>query len=243
MYESESDILTDKDLLDTYERLSKKQGNKFNFIMKAGCSLQPVLFHLCKTVWETEQIPQAWNKSNLVQLYKGSGPKNLLENYRFIHMKDDFSKTFGNVIMDKARDAIFRNMSKFQIGARPGHRAQEHLFVVKSVISHYYQQDKALLLTFWDIRKYFDSEYLLDVMNELHKNEVRGKLYRLLYLMNSDTRIQIQTPVGPTKEKSTGETLGQGTVEGAIASAVNLDNGVGTFLVLVKTKYLTWGCS
>ena len=35
--------------------------------------------------------------------------------------------------------------------------------------------------------------------------------------------------MGVTEERDTGEGLGQGTVEGAIASAVNLDNGVTDF--------------
>ena len=144
-------------------------------------------------------------------------------------MKDVFPKFFGNLIMDQVKDTLYGNMSKFQIGTKPGHRAQEHLFVLKSVISLYLKYDKPVILTLWDVSKYFDSEYLPDVMNELHRSGVKGKLYRLLYHMNENTRIQIQTPVGPTEECEVGETLGQGTVEGAVASAVNLDNGTSDF--------------
>ena len=66
-------------------------------------------------------------------------------------------------------------------------------------------------------------------MNELHRSGIDGKLYRLLYHMNENTRIVVQTPVGLTSECEVGETLGQGTVEGAVASAVSLDNGVRDF--------------
>ena len=66
-------------------------------------------------------------------------------------------------------------------------------------------------------------------MNEVYKNEVRGKLYRLLFEMNKNTKISVQTPVGLTEERDTGEGVGQGTLEGAIVSAVNLDNGVNDF--------------
>ena len=44
--------------------------------------------------------------------------------------------------------------------------------------------------------------------------------------MNQNVSIEVHTPDGPTKIAETGETLGQGSVEGAVASAVNLDNGV-----------------
>ena len=138
--------------------------------------------------------------------------------------------------MDQAKETIFKNMPKFQIGTRPGHRAQEHLFVIKSVIALYEKYDKPVWLTTWDISKYFDSESLVDVLNELHRSGVQGKLYRLLYLMNRNVRIQVQTPVGPTSKMDTGETLGQGSVEGAVASAVNLANGVRTSLTGARMK-------
>ena len=205
----------------TYNRLSKTAAAKYPFIMRAGES-----FNLCSTVWQTEELPSRWCKSTLVQIYKGSGPRNNFQNQRFIHMKDEFPKFFGNLVMAAAKEKLIENMSKYQIGAKPGHRAQEHLFIIKSVISLYVKYDKSIILSAWDISKFFDKECLSDVMGEIYKNNVRGKLYRLLYLMNRNTRISVQTPVGMSGEMDTGEGLGQGTIEGAIASSISLDNGV-----------------
>ena len=84
------------------------------------------------------------------------------------------------------------------------HRAQEHLFVIKSVIGMYEHMGKAIILQLWDISKFFDRESLADGLNELYKNEVRGKLYKLLYEINKDTRIKVRTPVGDTEERDTG---------------------------------------
>ena len=114
--------------------------------------------------------------------------------------------------MTAAKDTLINNMSKYQIGTKPGHRAQEHLFVVKSFIALHRKLDKAVILSAWDVSKYFDKEYLPDVMGELFKNKLHGKLYRLVYLMNKNTRISVQTPVGVSDERDTGEGLGQGTV-------------------------------
>ena len=127
-------------------------------------------------------------------------------------MKDQFPKFFGHLVVTASKD----NMSKFQIGAKPGHRAQEHLFVLKSVIALYLLYEKPMILTTWDVSKFFDREVLADCLNEVHRNNVKGKLYRLLYEMNKNTRISIQTPVGLTEERDTGEGVGQGTLEGAI---------------------------
>ena len=67
---------------------------------------------------------------------------------------------------------------------------------------------------------------LRDCLNEVHKCGVKGKLYRLLYGLNENTRISVVTPVGKSDECDTGETVGQGTLEGAVISAVSLDKGV-----------------
>ena len=47
--------------------------------------------------------------------------------------------------------------------------------------------------------------------------------------MNKNTRIRVQTPLGLSKERNVDESVGQGTVDGAVISAINLDNGVGDF--------------
>ena len=193
----------------TYDRLRKKTGHKYDFLFKAGDSLKPALFNLCKRVWETEDLPDVWSKSTLVQLYKGKGSKQDLQSYRFIHMKEDIPKFFGNLVMGCAKEKLLANMSRYQIGTKTGHRAQEHLFVIKSVISLHLKFNKALILSTWDISKFFDSECLIDVMNELYRNELRGKLYRLVYLMNQNTRIKVSTPVGVTEERDTGKDYGK----------------------------------
>ena len=63
-------------------------------------------------------------------------------------------------------------------------------------------------------------------MSELVKSNIRGKLYRLIFSMNQNIRIKVKTAVGENESEDTGPGVGQGTVDGAILSAVNLDNGV-----------------
>ena len=47
--------------------------------------------------------------------------------------------------------------------------------------------------------------------------------------MNKNTRITCRTPVGDSTPKEIGEGIGKGTIEGALCSAVNLDQGVTDF--------------
>ena len=165
----------------------------------------------------------------MLQLYKGRGPRESLENQRNIHTKIDVSKFFGHIVTTAAKLKIFKNMTPFQIGTKPGHRAQEHLFVIKSIIGLAEHMNRAIALTLFNLSKFFDRESLVNGLNELYKSEVKGKLYKLLYELNKDTRISVRTPVGDTEWRETGEGCGQGTIEGAICSAANLDSGVKDF--------------
>ena len=131
--------------------------------------------------------------------------------------------------MSHAKGKIIANMTKFQIGTKTGHRAQEHLFTLKSVIALYLRYDFPVLIQLYDISKFFDRESLRDGMNAIYNCGIRGKLYRLIYNMNKDTKITVRTAVGETEETETGENIGQGTLEGANISAANIDFTVNLF--------------
>ena len=220
--------LTDEMFEETFKALSSKVG-KYDFIIKGGAALKSALLKVCKSVWMSEKMPESWYETTLIQLYKGKGPRNNLENMRHIHIKNEFSKFFGHLVVSKAKPDILRNLSKFQIATKPGHRPQEHLFVLKSYIELNMSMEKAVIIQFFDNSKFFDKESLTDCMNALHKCDVKGKLYRLLYLMNHKTKFRVKTPVGLTEEALRGAGLAQGSLEGALISSVSLDSDVMQF--------------
>ena len=210
----------------TMNSISKRPGKKYEFITQAGPALTAALFNVYQTVWETEVMPPSWMNTVLVQVYKDSGDRSCLDNYRHLHIKQDIPKVFGHMVMSVAKATISQNLTKFQIGARAGHRPQEHLFVLKSVMSLYAQHQKTLFLSMWDISKFFDRENLRDVMNEIYSLGVRGKIYRLIYQLNKNSVISVKTPVGLSDQVDTGEGVAQGSVEGASISAASLGAGV-----------------
>ena len=172
-------------------------------------------------MWTQEKKPEQWRLTNIIQIYKGRGPKNELSNHRNIHTKDQIPKMFGNIVTNLAKPQRISSMSKFQIGTKPGHRAQEHLIVLKSIIALFNYYDQAVILQLYDISKFFDREHLRDAMDVLYSRGTRGKLYRLLYELNKNTIVKVKTA-----EEDTGEGLGQGTNEGALISALSIDSTV-----------------
>ena len=78
----------------------------------------------------------------------------------------------------------------------------------------------------YDISKFFDWENLIYVLGAAYKRGVQGRIHTLLFELDKNTIISAKTPLGLTQEADTGEGFGQGTVEGAILSANNLDEGM-----------------
>ena len=162
-------------------------------------------------------------------MYKGKGKKDEFSNQRFIHTKDEIPKGFEYIVVDKVKPTIVKNCTKYQIGAIPGHQAAEHLFTIKSVMALFQEAGKPLIMTCFDLMKYFDSESLKDAMNSLFHSGVRGKEYKLIYELNRSNKIQIQTSVGMTRSFNTGPSVCQGSVGGGLVSAINLDYSVNKF--------------
>ena len=213
-------------------RLSKvalKCPEKYQFILKSGVSFKKCLFSLFEKVWDSELKPQQWRNTIIVQLYKMKGDVSSFDSQRNIHTKDYVPKLFEGIIVDKSRDRIIKTTSKFQIGGIPGHRSQEHLFCVKSVIELYSTLNIPLFIQIFDISKYFDKEILKDAMDTLYRCGIRGKLYRLWYELNKDAQIRIKTAAGMTSLKPIGENVTQGSIGGAILSSANLDKTLSAY--------------
>ena len=226
---NEDDELTEKDFDELMKRIKKKKAEKYKFTINGGKVYRKVLFRLYKKVWHTEQKPVSWERTDCTMLYKLKGSKSEFGNQRFIHSKDEVPKNFEALVIEKAKPKIIQKCSKFQIGGLPGHQSAEHLFTLKSLIALFSSQEEAIIVNCFDLKKYFDSEVLIDAMDNLYKSGIKGKLYRLIYEVNKSNLIQIKTPVGVTSKFRTGGNVTQGSVGGGLISSLNLDIPIQSF--------------
>ena len=128
--------------------------------------------------------------------------------------------------MTASEEELVSNMSKYQQASKPGHRTMEHLYIVMSLMIFYKKKKDAMFVTLFDLARYFNKETAIDCHFKLHKSMIRGKLYRLHFLINHKLRIKVRTPVGVSDEADLQGRIGQGTVMAGIVSSVNLDSGV-----------------
>lgn len=229
--------------------MARKKSGKYNFILKSGVSYKNALFKLFRKVWEKETKPEAWRKTTILQIPKGNSEPGNLSKMRNIHLKDPVPKLFTHIVLEQVKDELMGSMTKFQLGTKKGHRSQEHVFVVMSLMKYVEIYKEGLIVNLYDISKFFDKEVKEDVLGEAYLGGLRGKKYRLINELNSNTIIKVKTALGETGEKEVEDGIAQGGVESGILSALSLDNGVSQYFhdhtgdvyyVNVAIKGLLW---
>ena len=126
-------VLTRRRFEATWHTLKATKKEKYKFIFGAGPDIKEALYALFSVVWRTEKCPEEWDKTKIIQIFK-AGLVEDLDNYRNIHIKSEAGKMFSHLVVSKIKERITNNMSEFQV-AKPGHRPQENLFVLKSIMA------------------------------------------------------------------------------------------------------------
>ena len=192
--EEDEPFLTRERFENTWKTLKSTKKDKYKFLMHGGSDLKESVFKLFQVVWQTETCPLLWDKTQIIQIFK-AGNVEELTCFRNIHIKSEIGKMFGHIVVNKVKENLTNNMSPFQT-ARPGHRSQENIFILKSLMALNEKYDEPLILQLMDIKTFFDKELLVDVLDAAYANNVKGKEYKLLYELNKRREIKVLTAIG-----------------------------------------------
>ena len=203
-----------------------KTNNKrgYDFLIKASEEFKESVFILCKRIIDSEIIPDKFRETTLHQIWKRKPGtrKEDLESNRFIHCKEWLARTVEAVVVKAMEPELREATSRFQIGGAPGHRPQEHVFCVKSIIQKYAEEKKMIILVCYDICGFFDKEVLGDLLEEMHSIGVDSKAQRLFLKLNKNTKVRVRTGAGDSEWSDVGDIIGQGSGGAAKVSALNL---------------------
>ena len=99
--------------------------------------------------------------------------------------------------------------SIYQVGGQPGHRPEELLFVLKSLMAKYKKEKKPIILQSYDVSKFFDKEMMEDGIITCMNRGANPKAVRLWYQLNQVTEIQVNTSAGLTEAAPVGPVSGR----------------------------------
>ena len=77
-----------------------------------------------------------------------------MNNLRYIRIKEWLPRLTEALIVSIMKEDIIKSGNKFQIGGIPGHRVEEHLIVVKSIVQRYITLKSGVVIQLVDIQKF-----------------------------------------------------------------------------------------
>ena len=212
------------------EKFKKKQTKSYDFLIKSNKKYQEAIFKFCKRMIEEEEFPKLFDHTVLQMIWKQKASAEVLKNNRFIHMKEHYlPRTVESLVVNKMKDDILAKSTIYQIGGKPGHSIDDHLFSMKSLIELMEARGQGMIFTFIDIIAFFDREDIYDVIETLLELGVNSTAARLWLKLNQNTQIRIKTSAGMTESAVVGDVIGQGTAWAALVSQLNLDHGLHTY--------------
>ena len=145
----------------------------------------PLYLKLFNKILDTGIIPEVWTLGIILPIYKNKGDPLNPDSYRGITLVSCVGKIFTAILntrLTKFAD-IFDAIPDAQAGFRKGYSTLDNIFCLHVLIQLYFSSGKKLFCTFIDFRKAFDTVWRLGLWQKLIKNNITGKILKVIYSM------------------------------------------------------------
>ena len=102
------------------------------------------------------------------------------------------------IIHNRMRAAI--QLSPAQGGGKKGSATRDHIFLLRSAMSTAMKYKRKIFITFFDVQKAYDHADPQDMLYVAWNAGLRGKLWRLTKLLNTNLTAKVNTRYGTTRE-------------------------------------------
>ena len=114
-------------------------------------------------------------------------------------------------------------VSDYQMGGVKERAPVDNIILLSEVIRQKRKLGKKCYIMFGDAVKCFDKLWLKDSLVELYKAGCNVQDIHMMYKMNENTVIEVETPFGTTEKITVGDVVKQGTVVGPTLCCVAID--------------------
>ena len=124
------------------------------------------------------------------------------------------SKLYESVLKNRNESELRQNTSDYQTGGVKGKSTVDHMIVLSEILRRNKRLGKKTYVLFGDAVKCFDRLWLKDALVELYKAGFNPQDIQMIYNLNKETEITIDTPQGKTRTVTVKEIVKQGTILG-----------------------------
>ena len=175
--------VTLKELVEALSRMKigKAVGPDGIFIEYLKYATQNVIntmLELINSLFLNALYPTAWTNNFLKAIYK-TGPTDDPGNYRGLAIGSAMAKLYSTILLRRLEDYILDKgiLTKNQIGFVRGFRTADHIFVLKTLITKYTQNNGRLYAAFIDFKKAYDTVNRETLLENLKVYGINGRMW------------------------------------------------------------------
>ena len=192
-----------------------RQGWRAEWIKYGGEEMIRCLTILFNQMEKELSIPNQWKDISITSIQKTSQGSKLNDTQRGLFITNIVSKIYEKVKKIN-NTASFQNISPMQMAGKKHRSTMDNIVIVSAIIAENKLNNIPTYMFFGDAEKCFDKLWLKDCIIELVELGVSESDAYMLYIMNAEANIVINTPIGKTNAISVKEIVRQGTVFGPI---------------------------
>ena len=220
-------LTTIKEVEDAMKKLKRKKakdsGGWSNEMILDGGEEMTKSVHILLNKIETERmVPDDW-KAVLIKTIGKPGSVLEMNNKRGLFLTEVLSKLYEQILKSRNEDQVRDFVSPFQTGGVKERATVDNHIIFSEMIRNNKKLGRKTYVVFGDAVKCFDKLWLKDSLLELYKAGCNLQDIEMIYRLNEDTNIVVETPFGKTDQANDGEVVKQGTVLGPQLCCVETD--------------------
>ena len=202
-------------------KASGQTGVVGEMLKASGCTGIKWLKDLFNIIMSEGAIPEDWNKSVLVPVFKGKGDPLDCGSYRAVKLLEHAMKVMERVLEQRIRRLV--NINSMQFGFMPGRGTIDAIFVARQMQEKFKGKKKDLFFAFIDLEKAFD-RIPRDVLRwAMRKAGVEESLVSAVMAMYSKPCTAVKTQSGYSEEFEVKVGVHQGSVLSPLLFIIVMD--------------------
>ena len=151
-------------------------------LLQADTDLSADLLNkLFKLIWNSEEIPNDWQKGMIVRIPK-KGDLSLCDNWRGITLISVPGKVFCKILLIRIDEEIDSKLREEQAGFRKGRGCIDQILALRNIIEQCLEWNKELHINFVDFKKAFDSVHRPAIWKILKSYGLPDKIIQMIKL-------------------------------------------------------------
>ena len=160
-----------------------------------------------------QDYPESMELCNVRSIYKNKGDRSSFDSHRGVFRTTVLRNILDRLIYNEEYNTVDSNLTDCNVGSKKKQNIQDNLFVMNAIMNSSRKgDDSAYDICVYDIRKYFDTLWLAECVNNLYDAGLTNDKLCILYYQNLSASIAVKTPHGTTERFTIQNIVMQGTV-------------------------------